>query len=106
MGLLSQRWTWVGPADFSHFAAIGSDLICSHGLSPLGVRRRRYCQALEGIAVNVRLKTSVLNSAEPDMSLYLSASKNREAQYVFNSSRSGSDRGWCSLSGSLITLYR
>jgi hypothetical protein len=27
-------------------------------------------------------------------------------QYAFNLSRSGSDRGWCSFSGSPITLYR
>jgi len=105
MGLLSQRWTWIGSSDFSHFAAIGSDLICSHGPSPPGVRRRRHCQALESIAVNVHLKPTVLNSAEPDVSLLMSASENREVQYAFNSSRSGSDHGWCSFSGSPITLY-
>ena len=105
MGLLSQRRTWIGPSDFSHFAAIGSDLICRHGLSPFGVRCRRHCQALESIAVNVQLKPTVLNSAETDVFLLMSASENRELQQELNSSRTVSGRGWCSFSGSLITLY-
>jgi hypothetical protein len=55
MGLLSRRWTWIGPSDFSHPAADGSDLICSH------------FQALESIAINVHLKSTVPNSAEPEI---------------------------------------
>ena len=34
MGVLSQRWTWIGPCNFSHPAADGSDLIYIHGPSP------------------------------------------------------------------------
>ena len=67
VGLLSERRAGTGPGDSDHPAALGSDLIYSQGPSSFGVTRYRHCQALESIAVNVYLKSTEPNSAEPEV---------------------------------------